>query len=349
MIKVISYLISSNEVSLISDKGEIINLSIKEYDLNKLLSYFNDNRTLPIDIDISKFVLNTIDIFKEVSSIIGKISEKTVIYSNSKGSISNIHYISNQIIEAKKDNNISKITNFLDRLIDNKSDSYSTDDLLNFIGESNIPILNDSSLLLFKGLTKNTNNKYVDLHTKKVHQDIGSLVSMPINDIDKDINTSCSIRLHVCTEHYLKVNKAYTDIFFVRVLPEDIIVIPKEYKLSGKIGVKTYLIVGKVTSIDKEHLKKDLSELLKKDKFSIKESIIVPGIIKSIEDIQRIEIDGFIKNTSKNISIIKTTENINKEIKDKIKEQEDLSKDIIKKEIKNNNLIKDNKKPNENI
>lgn len=346
MIKVVSYLISPNEISLISDKGEVINLLVKEYNIKELILYLNTN-TLPVEIDISKFILDTIDIFKEVSSIIGKLSERTVTYSNSKGSIDNIQYISNQIIQAKKDNNVAKITNFLDNLIYNKSDSYSTNDLLRFIGESNIPILNDSSLLLFKGLYKD-NNKYLDNYTKKVSQDIGSLVTMPIQDIDKDINTSCSRRLHVCTEHYFTQHK-YDNIFFVRVLPEDIIVIPTEYKISGKIGVRSYLITGKVTSMNKEDLKKDLSELLKKDKFNIKESIIVPGTINNISDIQRVEIDGFVKNTSKNISIVETTEDINKEIKKANKKQEDINKDIINKEIKNSNLIKDNKKSNEDI
>lgn len=101
---------------------------------------------------------------------------------------------------------------------------HSIEDLLKFMEKNDLPIADDGSLIVYKVLSKQK-GVYVDCHTRKVTQKIGSFVCMDEKLVDPNRRQECSNGLHVARRGYIG-NFSGDVCTIVKVAPEDVIAVP---------------------------------------------------------------------------------------------------------------------------
>ena len=111
-----------------------------------------------------------------------------------------------------------------------KDKQHSIEDLLTFMEKADLPIADDGSIIIYKGLNHYrevaNNHLYVDSHSGTVIQKVGTLVHMKPTSVDGDRSKDCSFGLHVARKGYLSHFR--TDIVTLcKVNPEDVIAVPK--------------------------------------------------------------------------------------------------------------------------
>jgi DNA-binding NarL/FixJ family response regulator len=123
---------------------------------------------------------------------------------------------------------------------------HTVDELLNFMEKGDLPIADDGSIVAYKVLKSHTTmNMFVDCHTSKVTQQVGSLVSMPLEDVDESRRTECSTGLHVARRGYLRSFSG--DVMtLIKVAPEDVVAVPQGEP--DKMRVRAYHIVAQLSS-----------------------------------------------------------------------------------------------------
>lgn len=136
---------------------------------------------------------------------------------------------------------------FLERLgtVVNKR-RFSVEDLMKFMKHGDLPIADDGSIVIYKRLTKSGKDKqgrdiYVDVHSRRVTQRVGSRVFMDESLVDPDRRQDCSNGLHVAALSYLRSFSGEITIIG-KVAPEDIIAVP-EYS-NNKMRVAGYDILA---------------------------------------------------------------------------------------------------------
>lgn len=124
---------------------------------------------------------------------------------------------------------------------------HSVGDLLTFLEKADLPIADDGSIIIYKGLNHKCENLYVDSHTGKVFQKEGSLVFMEESLVDDNRLIECSSGLHVARKGYLR-HFPTGEIFLAKVNPEDVIAVPS-YDAS-KMRVCAYHLLFKLPKED---------------------------------------------------------------------------------------------------
>ncbi|NKL08356.1 hypothetical protein GFL39_26160 [Rhizobium leguminosarum bv. viciae] len=120
--------------------------------------------------------------------------------------------------------------------------SHSIKELLNFMKKGDLPIAEDGSIVAYKVLkTNGSNNGFVDCHSGKVTQRLGSLVQMDEKLVDPNRRNECSTGLHIARRGYLKRFDGNI-ITLVKVAPEDVIAVPPGEP--DKMRAKAYHIVA---------------------------------------------------------------------------------------------------------
>jgi hypothetical protein len=105
-----------------------------------------------------------------------------------------------------------------------KDRAHSVQDLMRFMERGDLPIADDGTIVIYKVLKKK-NGRYVDCHTGRVSQFIGSYVHMDPKLVDKNRGTECSNGLHVARRGYL--GNFNGDVCVIaKVQPEDVITVP---------------------------------------------------------------------------------------------------------------------------
>lgn len=126
--------------------------------------------------------------------------------------------------------------------------SHSVEDLLRFLERSDLPIADDGTIIIYKVLRSVGNNphghSFVDCHTGKVYQSVGTRVFMNESLVDLNRNNECSNGLHVARRSY--VGSFSGDVCVVAKLnPEDVIAVPT-YD-ANKMRVCGYNILEQLT------------------------------------------------------------------------------------------------------
>lgn len=123
-----------------------------------------------------------------------------------------------------------------------KGREHSVEDLLRFMEKNDLPVADDGSVIGYKVLSKAPGGKpgYVDCHTKKVPQRIGSLVCVDPSLVDKNRRNECSNGLHVARRGYI-AGFGGDVCTIVKVAPEDVITVP--HGDPNKVRVCGYHIV----------------------------------------------------------------------------------------------------------
>lgn len=169
------------------------------------------------------------------------------VTNNGRTIIPEAQHLATQLKAATELKDFTGFQKFLDRLgtVVNKR-RFSVEDLMKFMKHGDLPIADDGSLVIYKRLTKHGKDKsgrdlYVDVHSRKVIQRVGSRVFMDESLVDPDRRQDCSNGLHVAALSYLRGFSGEITIIG-KVAPEDVIAVP-EYS-NNKMRVAGYDILA---------------------------------------------------------------------------------------------------------
>lgn len=130
--------------------------------------------------------------------------------------------------------------------------NHSVQDLLTFMQMGELPIADDGSVLVYKRLesTKEA-GVFVDCHSKKVKQRVGSHVFMDEKMVDADRTQDCSNGLHVARRDYLSSFSGDVTVL-AKLAPEDVIAVP--HHDARKLRAKGYHIIAKLSPEDAQRV-----------------------------------------------------------------------------------------------
>lgn len=133
---------------------------------------------------------------------------------------------------AASSGNQKGLTRFMERLAAvAKERNHTAQELLRFMEKGDLPIADDGSIIAYKVLRSQETEidgvtfDYVDPHSGKVSQKVGTRVQMPIASVDPDRRELCSNGLHIARRDYIR-GFGGDAIMLVRVAPEDVISVP---------------------------------------------------------------------------------------------------------------------------
>lgn len=132
-------------------------------------------------------------------------------------------------------------TKFFERLSAIVKDrGHSVEDLMKFMHQGDLPIADDGCIVAYKRL-QSRDDHFVDCHTKKVKQKLGSFVFMRHGLVDPNRRQDCSNGLHIAALSYLSGFSGNITVV-VKINPEDVFAVP-EYS-HNKMRVAGYHIVA---------------------------------------------------------------------------------------------------------
>lgn len=152
----------------------------------------------------------------------------TIVAVNTKtGSvIPHAHKLSSQMKAASKLKDFRGFVNFLNRLEPVLKDrGHSAEDLMKFIEFGDLPIADDGCIVIYKRLKK-YNNTFVDVHSGRIKQNVGSYVFMKPGLVDPNRRQDCSNGLHVASLGYLSSFSGNVTVM-AKVRPEDVFAVPE--------------------------------------------------------------------------------------------------------------------------
>lgn len=142
--------------------------------------------------------------------------------------------------------NIDPMVKFLENLMQNSS-KRATETVPPFINAKHMTITPDGCFLGYKSV----NGDYLDWHSKKYSNKVGTVHEIPRNTVDENAELACSYGFHVGTYSYAYKfhNEEGQHIMLVKVNPKDVVSVPSD-ATEGKVRVCRYEVIGEMT--DKE-------------------------------------------------------------------------------------------------
>ena len=143
---------------------------------------------------------------------------------------------------------LSRCAKFIDKR------QHSVDDLMRFLERGDLPLAEDGSIIAYKMLCNSGDEGvFVDCHTRKIRQQVGSYVCVNENLVDLNRRNECSNGLHIARRGYLGIFDGDVCVL-CKIDPEDVMVVPHDDP--NKVRVKGYHILG-VMSYEAMKLLKD--------------------------------------------------------------------------------------------
>lgn len=132
---------------------------------------------------------------------------------------------------------------------------HSVEDLLKFIQKGELPIADDGCVLVYKLLDRTSvEGEFVDCHSGRVKQRVGSRVHMAEHMVDARRSQDCSNGLHVARRDYLR-NFGGDVCVLAKLAPEDVIAVP-QYD-ARKLRAKGYHIIAELAESDRRRVCQD--------------------------------------------------------------------------------------------
>lgn len=179
----------------------------------------------------------------------------TVIAMVGNRIVPDAHKLAPQIVHANSKDDPTALAVFMERLVQvAEQRSHSAEDLLKFMSRGDLPIADDGSIVIYKILNRAGEGRYVDCHTGKVSQTIGSYVHMDAKLVDPNRRNECSNGLHVARRQYLSGFGGNVCVL-AKVAPEDVIAVP-DYD-ANKMRVRGYHILFELSQEDFNQVKRD--------------------------------------------------------------------------------------------
>lgn len=193
----------------------------------------------------------------EVNSVDTVIAVHTNEKTGARTVIPGVQDLRKQIDHAAKLGSTKAVDAFLSRLAPVVSQRrHSVDDLLNFMKKNDLPIAEDGCVIGYKALDHHPKQDgyYVDKHSRKVPQRIGSFVFMKPELVDPNRRNECSNGLHVARRAYMR-GFGGDACFLIKIKPEDVIAVP-EYD-ANKMRVCGYHLIFQLSEADHKLITED--------------------------------------------------------------------------------------------
>ena len=172
--------------------------------------------------------------------------------------IPDAHKLETQFQRSNQQADTVGMQRFMERVADVAGKrSHSVQDLMRFMQHGDLPVAEDGCIVIYKVLLKRVipahqKFTYVDCHSKKVPQRVGTYVFMDENMVDRNRRHECSNGLHVARRAY--VSGFSGDVVTIcKVRPEDVIAVP-DYD-ANKMRVCGYHIISELPQSDYDLLK----------------------------------------------------------------------------------------------
>jgi hypothetical protein len=205
-----------------------------------------------IDAAISDIMQHAVPASSEKFSDDVEGTKDTIIAVKDGAIIPNVQHLKPQIAHANATGDNKGVEKLLERIGKmTEKRSYDVKDLLKFLSKGDLPIADDGSILIYK-ILRRKGDHYVDCHTRKVPQKIGSYVCMDVKLVDPNRRNECSNGLHVARRQYL--GGFGGDVCTLcKLEPEDVIALPSED--ANKMRVCGYHILHELSDADFEKLR----------------------------------------------------------------------------------------------
>jgi hypothetical protein len=266
--KLVSMIVGDDKVTLITIEGEIIDIQIGDmYDTGKLVDELTPKLSglAAVEVDLDDYLAIKQALFpddyegegeiivrvvegKEIKGIFFPLKIEVAVKSDDgEVVVPSLENLKPQIQRAI-DTNSPSVRNFLNRITPVIKDRlHSAEDLMQFIKKSDLPLTDAGEIIAYKRVNKKGDD-YVDCHTGKVIQNIGSRVYTDADKVDPDRTRSCSNGLHVGSLSFMKsFHGGHTLICLVK--PEDFIAVP-QYDTT-KCRVCEYRVIGVLSDEDR--------------------------------------------------------------------------------------------------
>lgn len=154
----------------------------------------------------------------------------------------NIHHtLVDRIFQMIKEGFDAKpLVNFLFNLFQNPSEK-AIDELYTFLEYGKMPITEDGHFVAYKRV----NAEYKSIYDGKTDNSIGSVVSMPRDQVNHTSSETCSRGLHICSFDYLS-SYSGERVIIVKVNPKNVVSIPTDYS-NTKARVCEYKVIGELS------------------------------------------------------------------------------------------------------
>lgn len=137
---------------------------------------------------------------------------------------------------------------------------HTVQEALVFLKGMDLPFANDGTILAYKSLRKTgEEGVFIDNHSGKLKQGLGTKVEMDVEAVDDNRRTLCSNGLHVARRGYLGGYGTGSGhvICLIKIAPEDVISVPMGEQ--SKMRVRAYHIVAVLSDADMEAISKQKS------------------------------------------------------------------------------------------
>ena len=208
-----------------------------------------------------------------------------------KAVIPGVQAIKPLIDHAVRTNSAEAVQNFLTRcaqFIDKRQ--HSVDDLMRFLEQGDLPLAEDGSIIAYKMLKYGQHPEggeyFVDCHSGKITQRVGSYVCVNENLVDLNRRNECSNGLHIARRGYLGGFGGDVCVL-CKIDPEDVMVVP--HNDPNKVRVKGYHILGVMSD--------EAMKLLKANKPMTGEEYALELVYRAIKGdhidrIERVQVNG---------------------------------------------------------
>ncbi len=318
--KIIFVTLNKKYSQLITDSGESITINSGDVENTFLTQvvipeiYKHGSYVWDIRLGTSKNLM--IDLIKELN-----------ITLPSNLNLDDMNHIAVEAVESDNMNGLNKFTRRL--LSINFDREFSAESCLKFLKNTDLPITLEGNILGYKWLNKSKEkDTYVDCHSGKIKQRVGSIVQMDEKYVDPDRSKDCSYGLHIASREY--VADFYGDVIaIVLVRPENIIAVPEDY--TSKVRVCKYQILN---IFDRNS---DIGQDIINDTL---DSDYISKLVSTADSVPATEVITLIKDTQEY-----TVEKLNPKAKPNLKPG--TAKSIKTKKIKHDSLKSKSKKTND--
>lgn len=197
----------------------------------------------PVSEGINRSALESAD--EDIAETIVAVMGNTVV--------PDVHKLESQFKRSNQEEHTLGMQRFMARVaaVANKR-SHSVQDLMRFMQRGDLPVAEDGSIVIYKILRKRKLDQhpgfdYVDCHSNRVPQRVGSYVHMEEDMVDMNRRNECSNGLHVARRAYLHGFSGDV-VTICKVAPEDVIAVP-DYD-SNKMRVCGYHILSELPHAD---------------------------------------------------------------------------------------------------
>ena len=227
------------------------------------LCYSGSTHMVPRDNKIATKLIEALTI-KDFDSIPGLVDKSKAISTYSNGNFSIVNgevyigtwrapqVLADRIIKFEEEGlPYEPLIKFGEKLKSNPS-FRAVQQLFGFLSHNNMPLTEEGNFIAYKKVDKDLK----DIHTRTISNAVGSVVSMPRNEVNEDPDVTCSYGLHIAAWDYAQNNYGHSsdDVMLeVEVDPADVVAIPKDYK-EMKCRCCKYIVKAIVTNPNEENL-----------------------------------------------------------------------------------------------